>query len=126
MGEQECEKVTNANPKPVEKQACKFVDYDECEVVEESKEEWVYIPRYDEDCKDVPKELCAKVGTTELKVNCETDIRPICTYHPTERKCTKTPRQYCSESYTSQIGQPAPQPPSYGYGNGYRQRPFQG
>ena len=130
--EQYCEKATNKNSKPVEKQRCKFVDYDQCEVEEQKEPVFVDVPKYEVDCKDVPKQLCGNIGETKLGVKCETDTRPICTFHPTERKCTKTPRKYCtkapyqvkttdcSESYTSQVGPPAEPPRGGPYRGGYR------
>ena len=118
--EQKCQKVTNQNPKPVEEQRCKFVEQDKCEVTEQMEPRKINIPWYTPDCKDVQKEICGSVGTTELEVKCSTDVRPVCTFHPTPEKCTKTPRKYCyqapyqvkttdcNEKYDINIGRPVP------------------
>ena len=95
ISEQECQKVTDKDPKPVEKEQCKHVTRSNCEIKTQKDNRQVDIPRFIKDCKPVPKQLCGNKGKTELTTKCSTDVRPVCQFFPTEKKCHKVPRQHC-------------------------------
>jgi len=120
ISEKECEKYTDEDPKPVEKEQCKFVTREKCEVKTQQERRQIDIPRFIKDCKPVEKELCGNKGKTELTTKCSTDVRPVCQFFPTERKCQKVPRQHCvqvpyqvkltdcEENYDQSHGVPSP------------------
>jgi len=120
ISEQECEKYADADPKPVEKEQCKYVTRSNCEIKTQKDKRKVDVPRFIKDCKPVEKQLCGNKGKTELTTKCSTDVRPVCQFFPTEKKCHKVPRQHCvqvpyqvkltdcQEAYETNQGAPSP------------------
>ena len=95
VDEEQCQKVTNNDPRPIQRQSCHDEPYEECEIESEHQPKVMQVPIYTEDCKVVPREICDNQGTTTLEVKCVDEFKPVCKWAPSNKKCHKTPRKHC-------------------------------
>ena len=114
--ERKCQKVTNQNPRLVEKQKCHDKTYEKCEVRKEPTYEKIQLPKYEVHCENVPRQICDSQGRKKLEVACANDTRPTCKWIPKKKKCTKIPKEHCTdlpykvktvvcdESYKNEVG----------------------
>ena len=93
--EHKCQKVTNKSPRPVQRQNCHEEPYEECEVEKQHQVKMAQVPKYTEECKGVPREICDNQGTTTLEVKCVDEMKPVCQWKIGEEQCENVPKEHC-------------------------------
>ena len=93
--EHKCERVSSTNPRLIKRPLCRNVPYNECDMENQYEMTMVQVPRYTEECKKVPREICDNYGTSTLEVKCVNETKPICEWKAANPACLKTPRQHC-------------------------------
>merc|ERR1711862_1071626 len=94
--EEVCEKLTEREPVPKEKQVCHDEKKKVCELEQRSQPKQVKKYIYTKQCRPVPKTVCDNADQMSLVPSCVPASRKDCSYHPEER-CENVPKQHSTK-----------------------------
>jgi len=91
---QYCQKFTNPQPHPVERQNCHFEPKRTCELENRTRYKKAKRFSYTPHCHPVPREICDQTEVKTVAPVCVTEKRLDCDYVP-KKKCVDEQKRYC-------------------------------